>query len=187
MAACADGYTMPSRLTEATTGTAARSSGLPARSTSTSRSTRDGSSCAQVMATAAPLDWPMIVAGNASSARDRRPARWQTGSGSAGRTGVRSRAAASGRPRPRPRCRQNARPASADPDLPASGPWGRRGPRPSPAGRSHDLRGSECRQLFARQPGQTHVVHGPGALGGEVLTGHDGRDVDHRVHGGGRH
>ena len=54
MAACADGYTAPSRRTEATTGTAARSSGLPARSTRTSRSTRDGSSCAQVMAMAAP-------------------------------------------------------------------------------------------------------------------------------------
>ena len=49
------------------------------------------------------------------------------------------------------------------------------------------LPGSERGQLFAREPGQTHVVHGPGALGGEVLTGHDGRDVDHRVHGGGRH
>ena len=68
MAACADGYTVPSRLTEATTGTAARSSGLPARSTRTSRSTRDGSSCAQVMAMAAPLDWPMIANDGAPTA-----------------------------------------------------------------------------------------------------------------------
>jgi hypothetical protein len=41
MAACADGYTVPSRLTEATTGTAARWSGLRARSTSTSGRGRD--------------------------------------------------------------------------------------------------------------------------------------------------
>ena len=68
MAACADGYTAPSRLTDAATGTAARSSGLPARSTSTSRSTRDGSSCAQVMAMAAPLDWPMTANDGAPTA-----------------------------------------------------------------------------------------------------------------------
>ena len=68
MAACADGYTVPSRLTEATTGTPARSSGLPARSTSTSRSMRDGASCAQVMAMAAPLDWPMTANDGAPTA-----------------------------------------------------------------------------------------------------------------------
>jgi hypothetical protein len=61
MAACAAGYTVPSRLTEAATATAARSSGLPARSTRTSRPMRDGSSCAQVMAMAAPLDCPMTA------------------------------------------------------------------------------------------------------------------------------
>ena len=61
MAACADGYTVPSPLTKANTGTPDRSSGLPARSTMTSRSTRDGWSWAQVMAMAAPLDWPMTA------------------------------------------------------------------------------------------------------------------------------
>jgi hypothetical protein len=68
MAACADGYTVPSRLTEASTGAAARWSGLPARSTRTSRPTRDGSSCAQVMAMAAPLDWPMTANDGAPTA-----------------------------------------------------------------------------------------------------------------------
>src|SRR5271167_318838 len=52
MAACADGYTVPSRLTEATTGTPARWSGLPARSTSTSRPTRDAEHVARVAAPA---------------------------------------------------------------------------------------------------------------------------------------
>jgi len=46
MAACADGYTVPSRLTEATTGPSARRSGLPVKSTRTSRPIRDGASCA---------------------------------------------------------------------------------------------------------------------------------------------
>ena len=69
---------MPSRLTEATTGTAARWSGLPARSTRTSRSTREGSSCAQVMAMAAPLDWPMIAHDGAptAAAMPSRRVRW---------------------------------------------------------------------------------------------------------------
>ena len=68
MAACTDGYTVPSPLTEANTGPSARSSGLPARSTRTSRPTRDGASWAQVMAMAAPLDWPMIANDGAPTA-----------------------------------------------------------------------------------------------------------------------
>ena len=68
MAACADGYTVPSRLTEATTGPSARWSGLPARSTRTSCLIRDGASCAQVMAMAAPLDWPMTANDGAPAA-----------------------------------------------------------------------------------------------------------------------
>src|SRR5215472_8565715 len=64
----ADGYTVPSRPADATTGTSARSSGLPARSTRTIRSMRDGSSCAQVMAMAAALDWPMTANDGAPTA-----------------------------------------------------------------------------------------------------------------------